>query len=67
MGVAKNRAEFRRAAEGLPVYDGPKDAEVDVICTEPTDPHHFVGGYKPKCIVRVNHRLFLKDDNKYRD
>jgi len=67
MGVVKNRAEFRRAAEGLPVYDGPKNVEVDVICTEPIEPDHFVGGYKPKNIVRVNGRLFLKDDNNYRD
>lgn len=49
--IAKSKAEFEKAAAGLPVYDG-VDLLAEVICVEPIDAAYFSDTRRQRCIIR---------------
>jgi len=59
MSVAASKAEFEKAAKGLPLYGG-LDLDAEVICIEPITGSYFRDSSRQRCIIRrKNGRLYV--------
>lgn len=60
MAIAKSKAEFEKAAEGLPHLPRP-DLSAEVVCIEPIGAEYFRDSSKQRCIVRLNGKLYISE------
>lgn len=56
--IAKDKAEFEKAAEGLPRLASP-NLSAEVVCIEPITGAYFRDNSQQRCIVRLNGKLYV--------